>query len=225
MTAAPLTTSQYSASLIPNLMARYDFEQDTNTSAIDSSGRGNNGVFVRNPIRSQIAKIGLFSRLFNSSLRQSISLSLFVNSSAETRCFWINTTSAATSSIFSSGTRSGLTTLEVRIVQGFVELALRSPFESAYIVNSSGLVVNDGRWHHVACVISSGTVQLFVDGAVQASSTVNPGLVSSILYSVTNADIGRRQGSTALFYDGLLDDVRYYSRALSANEISFVGEF
>jgi len=81
--------------------------------------------------------------------------------------------------------------------------------------------VNDGKWHHVAGVRTAPYAgQLYVDGVLEASGTVPPSPSSSI-WSSSPLKIG---SSTAVAsglgpWKGSLDDVRVYSRALSADEV------
>ncbi|MCP4454962.1 MAG: hypothetical protein GY809_26175 [Planctomycetes bacterium] len=75
----------------------------------------------------------------------------------------------------------------------------------------------DTEWHHVAGVIDDGTSILYVDGARQAKEG-NVDLTDSGTY----AQIGRQYSddSSHRYWNGLIDDVRIYYRALSEQEIS-----
>jgi hypothetical protein len=74
----------------------------------------------------------------------------------------------------------------------------------------------DGKWHHYALVVDAGGSRVYIDGEKRAESKNGGGAF--------NPDgklfIGCRQNrARARFYGGDLDDVRVYSRALSANEV------
>ncbi|MCP4452176.1 MAG: hypothetical protein GY809_11990 [Planctomycetes bacterium] len=76
-------------------------------------------------------------------------------------------------------------------------------------------------WRHVAVTIddANSTHTLYIDGEVVAqntSATLNP----SDLGETSNNWLGRGQYSSTNGFDGILDDVRFYNRALSAEEIS-----
>jgi hypothetical protein len=75
--------------------------------------------------------------------------------------------------------------------------------------------VNDGQWHHVAGVYNGSQKLLYIDGALDASADST----GSILASTYNVNIGENNQATGRYFDGLIDDVRIYSRALSAEEI------
>ena len=74
----------------------------------------------------------------------------------------------------------------------------------------SQTVINDGNWHRIALVWDRSHRRLCVDDIVVAED-VQDGLENSYkaLYIGTDKD---RQAGT--FWDGLIDDVRIYNRAL-----------
>src|SRR2546422_3957770 len=72
---------------------------------------------------------------------------------------------------------------------------------------------NDGIWHHVAAVLRSGLVRVYVDGALQASDATVP--ISSVSPS-TGVQIGR----VASDFAGDIDEVFVFSRALTDAEIA-----
>jgi hypothetical protein len=79
------------------------------------------------------------------------------------------------------------------------------------------------EWRHLAIVLSgSGTGTLYVDGVpdggapvVNASLTLRPADLGTINY----AYIGRSQFSVDPYFDGSIDELRVYDRALSTSEI------
>src|SRR2546427_9392808 len=76
----------------------------------------------------------------------------------------------------------------------------------------SPLAYNDGTWHHVAAVLRSGLVGLYVDGILVAQDTTNP--ITSVRTS-TQTVVGR----VASDFAGDIDEVFVYGRALSDAEI------
>ena len=78
----------------------------------------------------------------------------------------------------------------------------------------SSVTVNDGLWHHVTVVRTNSTDgEIYVDGSLSGTDS---GPAKSLNY--VPVSIGR--GFTGPFYfDGTMDDVRIYDRALSAEEI------
>jgi len=76
-------------------------------------------------------------------------------------------------------------------------------------------------WHHVAVTIDSATmtVDLYLDGAVVVSDSTT--VLPKDLGETTQNWLGHSQWPDA-DYDGLMADVKIYSRALSAGEIRYL---
>jgi hypothetical protein len=82
--------------------------------------------------------------------------------------------------------------------------------------NSDAANYTDTEWHHVVGVIDAGTTSLYIDGAKQASTET-----VALTDSGELAHIGRQySGLDDRYFNGMVDDVRIYYRALSAQEIS-----
>jgi hypothetical protein len=81
---------------------------------------------------------------------------------------------------------------------------------------SSDVTYNDTDWHHVVGVVSYTTSYLYVDGVKQAEE----GAVR-LVESGEYAFIGRQYSDyDERYWNGTIDDVRIYNRALSEQEIS-----
>jgi hypothetical protein len=72
--------------------------------------------------------------------------------------------------------------------------------------------INDNQWHHIVAVYDGAQMRLYVDGKLDASQTAS----GSLNVSSANVYIG---GSPSQSFNGLIDDVRIYDRALSDHEI------
>ena len=91
--------------------------------------------------------------------------------------------------------------------------------------NGGGAVVSAGVWHHVAGTYDGANLQLYIDGQpwgvpAHASGPISPMLANS------SVSIGGEDGRTicpdcigSRYFNGLIDDVAIYKRALSATEI------
>jgi hypothetical protein len=77
---------------------------------------------------------------------------------------------------------------------------------------SGSVEVNDGKWHHVALVYDGTMIRLYVDGTLDNSAVA----WGNIGTSQSQVHIG---GSENEGWNGLIDDVRIYSYALSEEEI------
>jgi hypothetical protein len=80
--------------------------------------------------------------------------------------------------------------------------------------------VNDGHWHHVAGVYDEEKIYLYIDGSLDASAEA-PG---NIRVNDEPVYIGENSQTPNRFWNGLIDDVRIYSYALSAEEISEIAQ-
>jgi hypothetical protein len=84
--------------------------------------------------------------------------------------------------------------------------------------------VNDGQWHHVAATYDGANMFLYVDGSLDASAPAT----GSILPASDLVCIGANSKAyvpscgcqqLGYFFNGLIDEVSLYNRALSAAEI------
>jgi len=88
--------------------------------------------------------------------------------------------------------------------------------------------VNDGEWHHGALVVNEGAnlrvpnTLLYVDGVEDSTFSGSDNTYN--LGSRTDVSIGRRATSNDRFFNGLIDDVRIYDRALAAEEIAVLAK-
>jgi len=75
--------------------------------------------------------------------------------------------------------------------------------------------VNDGQWHHVAGVYDGPKLYLYVNGELDNSEQAS----GSIATNNSGVCIGENVGIMERYWNGLIDDVRIYSYALSEAEI------
>jgi len=75
--------------------------------------------------------------------------------------------------------------------------------------------VDDGEWHHIGWVYDGTMNYLYLDGEVDATE-VNSGQITVSSYPLY---IGDNSQATGRFWNGLIDDVMIFNRALSHEEI------
>ncbi len=78
--------------------------------------------------------------------------------------------------------------------------------------------VNDRQWHHVAGVYDGAKIYLYVDGTLDVSQA-STGAITQTSDLLT---IGNNLGQPGLLWNGLMDEVSLYNRALSAGEIAAI---
>lgn len=78
--------------------------------------------------------------------------------------------------------------------------------------------IQPGEWHHYAMVKSGTSYQWYVDGVAQgAPVTINYNETSPIPFFIGGDDDG--SGKPNEYFQGFIDDVVLYRRALSASEV------
>ena len=88
-------------------------------------------------------------------------------------------------------------------------------------INNAGSTIVFGptaetdRWHHLVGVGDSDSARLYIDGSLVATST---GGVSNINVPGANFRIGY-ENTRPSYFNGTIDEVRIYNRALTADEI------
>ena len=82
-------------------------------------------------------------------------------------------------------------------------------------VLSGHTLVADGEWHHVVGVYDGSRLRLYVDGLMDAEATVG----STVLAPSSDLFIGRHWSGPDFSFDGWIDEVRLYDRALSDVEV------
>jgi len=95
---------------------------------------------------------------------------------------------------------------------------------AGYVLSpSTPATVFDGNWHHVAGTYDGATVRAYLDGAQVGNGTQAPG---TIRYGLPDNDlrIGSYGGDAGcgLPYNGGIDDVRIYNRALTPEEVAAI---
>jgi len=81
--------------------------------------------------------------------------------------------------------------------------------------------ISTGQWSHLAFVysVNGGKKEIYLDGVKQGSSTTS---IDAITSSRTDVRVG--WPSDGAYYDGMIDDMRLYSKALSLTEIALLAE-
>ncbi|HEY4188695.1 MAG TPA: LamG-like jellyroll fold domain-containing protein [Polyangia bacterium] len=206
------------------LAGYWKLDETTIGTASDSSGRGNDGTAVNTPTASASvptvdftdARSVAFTKTSSQYITTSTStLPTVLQPTVTTLSAWYKASTVDTSGsdIVSGGNRYVLRVLSS------TQVALVKQTAAATFVTLSATVTTplDGNWHHLAGVIKGTGMILYYDGASVATNSDT----SAIYYtSLTNGmNIGRNPTATGYYSNGSIDDVRIYSRALSATEV------
>jgi hypothetical protein len=90
-----------------------------------------------------------------------------------------------------------------------------------YVIKISSGALDTDSWHHIAGVYTGTKGSVYIDGSLVALSRndpESPGPLNSITDDLL-IGCGNSPGGLLKFFDGSIDDVRIYSRALSSTEI------
>ncbi|MFC1793006.1 kelch repeat-containing protein [Planctomycetota bacterium] len=122
------------------------------------------------------------------------------------------------------GTGSGDTWLGIDPLNGCLMTGLVSPPIGRFIAEplESNYIMTDDIWHHIGFVWDGSYRTLYVDG-MEVSKDTNP------LTSLKNSDgailIGVNKNlDTGTYFSGLIDDVRVYSKVLTAERIAVLAQ-
>ncbi|MEP9410004.1 MAG: SBBP repeat-containing protein [Candidatus Brocadia sp.] len=227
-TPVPSPTPTIVATPTPvGLVSLYTFDEGTGTVVNDFSGNGNNGIIV-NGAAWTTGKKG--SGLSFDGIDDYVSVPL-MNNDEVSICLWFfkNENDTVNNDVIFGAFRPNSSP---QLHEGF-DLRFRSnaPNRLLFIVvtqDGSGnkttrtgqrdLVSSVGRWYHVAGTYNktTGEQKLYVDGLPVNTQTHPPG---NTIVPLTFPDmrIGFERGNT--YFNGIVDDVHLYNRALSDQEI------
>ncbi|MFA5458174.1 MAG: LamG domain-containing protein, partial [Synergistaceae bacterium] len=131
-----------------------------------------------------------------------------VAGAARTVTAWIKT-SDTSGSIFSYGSGSGAA-FEAAVSGGYLSV---SNYSSSC---SDATLVNTGAWKHVAFVFNGSAVAFYINGSLSSSQNFSTNTASG-----TTAHVACGL-SEAYKFTGSIADVRLYSRAITADEVSTI---
>ena len=198
----------------PGLLAAWGFDEGSGTTTADQSGTGNNGT-LSNATWSATGKFGkaLSFNGTNASVTvpDSNSLDLTTGMTLEG---WVRPTVSNDWQTLIVKERPG------ELVYGLYSSTDANRPQSQVTVGGSARLLNGtatipaGAWTHVAATYDGTTQRLYVNGT-QVSTLATTG---TIMTSTSPLKIG---GNTiwSEWFNGLIDEVRVYGRALSASEI------
>ena len=210
----PLTSFSQSA----NLAAGYAFEENSGTTTQDASGNNNNGTLVNGPTWTT----GRYGRGIhfdgsNDHVRVLDSASLDLGSAGTIEAWIKRDVTGSSDGVISKGNSNSNSAQNYSLrVNGsnIVECVIGTGNTSQRLRSTSSLT-STTQYYHLACTWDGTTIRVYINGTQNnsANQTIAPLGNTSPLY------IGQF-GSSSNRLQGVIDEVRIYSRALSAAEIS-----
>lgn len=202
--AAPLASAR----------ALYRLDEASGLSTLDSSGNGNHGILVNGPAWTsgrggsalQFDGVNDYVDIGNApslNAAGAITIAAWVRPALLNRAQFV---------VAKDNLPSGQLQYFLRLQGNAVRMGVRTTIDN-FITSPPALVLN--TWQHVAGVYDGGKMQIYVNGQ-PAGAPVNAN--GTMTDNGVSARIGRRQDA-ALPFQGVIDDVEIYDRALNAAEI------
>ena len=204
-----------------DLVGWWKFDDGSGTTAVDSSGRGNHGE-IFGGTEWVAGNHGGALKLDGQDGYVDLPIgSLIASMDSTTIATWVNFSNAGGpwQRIFDFG-NGPPTYIFLCARMGTAEpmhLAIQADDQGHTDFDSPEILPTG--WHHVAAVITSGSMQLYLDGLEIASG--NAVTVPSDLGNTPNNWLGRSQFTADGYFNGSLDDFRIYNEALPQEEIQF----
>jgi thermitase len=199
----------------PNFVSWWKFDEGTGTTAYDSAGNNNGTIYRATWTTGKIGGALSFDGV-DDYIKVPDDSSLDVSASF-TFAFWmyVDEGNPGGTVISKDGSEDTTGAYNIYYDRSHRYVWYETNNESPWLVSGENSITM-GAWNHIAITFNgsaSPSMRIYVDGIEKASaSPPAPGVLPTCLM------IGRRGDSDA-FFNGKLDDVRIYNRALSAEEL------
>ena len=202
--------------LLKNLIGYWKFDEGTKTSTQDFSQNGNNGNLSNGVLWETIGKLG--KSLNFDGVNDYLNIYKMSSFSSVSFSAWVKADQLRTQGIIQI---TDITGKNVRLFMTGGTGTIELDTVSGEIGNASKGGVTAGNWHHIAGVYDSvqKTAVVYVDGV--AGTVVNS--VNGFGTGGVNGTIGSL--GSQYYFDGQIDDVRIYNKALTGAEIQNLRNF
>ncbi|MEM8499380.1 MAG: LamG-like jellyroll fold domain-containing protein [Pseudomonadota bacterium] len=201
-------------SLNSGLVAHYRLDEGSGVTTVDSTGLGNDGGLQGSPawIHGQVGPAALdFTGDFDR-VEIDDDAAFDFDGSDFSIGFWFNSSTISGFNARLAGQSSGLDGW-LLYADNLDNLNFLVNGDSISTLLTASNVIDDD-WHYVTALRNGNTFELYIDGALEDTATAAVGNVNS----TDQLRFGASDGANG-DYDGQLDDIRIYNRALSQTEI------
>ncbi len=205
------------AAQTPGLVAAFNFDVDGAGTVIDLSGNGNDGICTPGSTCPTFTASGghsggAYDFTGNGNFIEVRNEASFDFTIAFSASLWMRTSNFGNAWAQLLGKGDSAWGIERQLKTGSISFTTFTP-SSDNLVGPPNL--QDGQWHHVAVVYDGSRKLLYVDGQVAAQRNLTA--------AISTNNVAVRLGFNTEYptgqYDGRIDDVRIYNRALSQAEV------
>jgi Domain of unknown function (DUF4347)/Cadherin domain/Right handed beta helix region/Laminin G domain len=209
------------------LIGRWRFDANAN----DFSGNGYNGTLANGALIDTTAgtnRIGggkLFLDGSNDRVDLSASIANFSSLTQGTISAWIKTSDTVGVIYEVTNTTSSSSYAVFGILGGQLNFNVRQSGTDSLNVTTTASV-NDNNWHHVAVTVGPSGNTLYIDGVAQAVTYSTGNAAAQRFYNnvsglnVMEIGVNQTSGGPGAQLAALMDDVRFYNRALSSTDMA-----
>jgi hypothetical protein len=199
------------------LVGYWAFDDGSGTSAADSSGNANAGAWNGSGSHWATGKVGGAGQFNGTNDYVNIGdpPALRFNGATQlTVAAWVKRSSSEdVGGIVGNWTSLGSDGHLMYTSSNKVECVVKNTSETEFYASGGGVALPADVWTHVACDLDGSRIRIFFNGIEQASTV----FTGTLKYTGQPVLIGLY--SAANYFTGEIDDLRIYSRALSAAEI------
>ena len=205
-----------------NLVAHYEFEENGGVTATDTTAHSNDGALSNSPTWNTDSAVGTYALDFTG---DSVSANRVVTVPDDaslnfdgdfTVAFWYNSSTSPSSNTRLVGSHDGDDGFSIFTnSDGSLNFYVEGD-DGANTASLSGGLIADGNWHHVTARRTGNDIELRLNE--NAGVATASGLIGALDVSAPITIGGETVSGPD--YEGLLDDVRIYTRHLSTSDIS-----
>ncbi len=209
-----LAIGSTSLAIDPNLVGWWEFEEGSGAIAYDSSGNSNDGTLKGDPnwVSGKAGDYALdFDGLAGDGFMDSVQLSAIAALEGDlvTVAAWIYANDFATYNTVLAQYNTSYNGYSLYTYNNQPSFYIGG---GIYLEAVSPEALNTGQWYHLAGTNDGSSLKIYVDGIPKAE-------VTSVGYSGVNYNAYIGCDSSYAFFNGVIDDVRVYNRALSEEEL------
>jgi hypothetical protein len=221
--SSPVSPDQLSMSRIGNLVL------DSNPKGPEHDGLNSGATWVPSSTDgASVTRTGVMSFSTNTPTQITVAGDTNFDSSSFSIMFWMRSSGVADptgtpATLWDrlSGTGNGNGAVVVQNNDGTLLFQIGSGTSLVGSIPTTATTLSNNRWHQVAVVNdqANGQVTLYVDG--QSDTSVFMSVPASVWQPGQELELGLSHDTNSWqAYNGLMDDVRFYNRALSGSEIT-----